>query len=97
MTREHWKTVVLAAIAAGFVFVDLLPLRSVTIHVELPPAGEPVADKVPAGDANSALSLAVGALAVVFLIVTIGLIVWVVRRCLRHLADARKPDLADVF
>ena len=97
MTREHWKTVVLAVIAAGLVFIDILPLRTITIHVELPPPDGQVAQKIATAESNSAASLAIAALAVVFLIVTICLIVWVVRRCLRHLADAKKSNLADVL
>ena len=96
MTREHWKTVILAVIAAVLVGSFLMPMRTVSIRIDLPPAGEPIAEAA-APEAGSAVALAVGALAVVLLIVTIVLIVWVVRRCIRHVADARRPNPVDVF
>ena len=79
------KTAILAVIAAVLVGILVMPLSTISIHVELPTTGEAVAAQ------------AMGALLLVLLIVTIILIVWVVRRCIRHVADAKKPNLADVF
>jgi hypothetical protein len=97
MRREHWKTVVLAVIAAGFVVIDILPLSTISIRVELPPAAGTVAESAPRPEAGSSAALAVGALALVILIMTFVLIVWVIRRCIRHVTDAKRPNLADVF
>jgi hypothetical protein len=97
MTREHWKTVVIAVIAAVLVVIDILPLRTISVRVELPPAAGTVAEKAPAAEAGSSVALALGALSLVVVSLTVVLIVWVVRRSIRHLADARKPNLADVF
>jgi hypothetical protein len=96
VTREHRKTIVLAVIAAVLLFVEILPLPTLSVRVDLPPAGQPVAQPVPA-TAGSTTALGVGALALVLLIVTVVMIVWVVRRCIRHIRDVKKPNPADVF
>jgi hypothetical protein len=93
VTREHWKTVFLAVIAAVLVFIDILPMRTVSIRVDLPPE----AGSAPPAQVGSAMEAAVMWVSAAVLIVTIALIVWVIRRCIRHVASAKRPNPADVF
>jgi hypothetical protein len=97
VTREHWKTVILGAIAAGLVVVLAFPLSTVSVHVEMPSQGASALPTPPPVHNTSPQVLALAYATMLGLVVTIVLIVWIVRRCLRHLADSRKPDLADIF